>query len=275
VEQSIVIKKGNIMEEKKIKEIVKEKYGEIAKESSDCGCGCCCGSQTLEINMIGDSYDKIRGYVPDADLGLGCGVPTEYAGIRDGDTVLDLGSGAGNDVFIARSITGESGEVIGVDMTEAMIKKANENKEKLGYKNVEFRLGEIENLPIESETVDVVLSNCVLNLVPDKERAFSEIFRVLKPGAHLCISDVVIQGEMPEGLQKSAEMYTGCIAGALQQEQYINLIKERGFKNAEIVQTKEILLSRALLLKHMSPEEAKAGLNYNFGIYSITVKGKK
>ncbi|MHC1739452.1 MAG: arsenite methyltransferase [Ignavibacteriaceae bacterium] len=262
-------------EEKIIKEMVKEKYSEIAVSESGCGCGCSCGPELLDVNMIGDSYDKVEGHVEEADLGLGCGVPTEYADIKEGDVVLDLGSGAGNDVFIARSIVKERGRVIGVDMTEEMINKAKANNKKLGYENVEFKLGEIEALPIESNSADVVISNCVLNLVPDKGKAFSEIYRVMKPGAHFCISDVVIKGEMPMGLQKSAEMYAGCVAGALKQEEYISVIEKAGFKEVKIVKSKEINLPRALILKYLTAEEAKGGIDYNFGIFSITVNGYK
>ena len=262
-------------EDKVIKEIVKEKYSEIAVSQSGCGCGCSCGPELLDVNMIGDSYDKVEGHVEEADLGLGCGVPTEYADIKEGDVVLDLGSGAGNDVFIARSIVGESGRVIGIDMTEEMIKKANANNKKLGYENVEFKLGEIEALPLESNTADVVISNCVLNLVPDKAKAFSEIYRVLKPGAHFCISDVVIKGEMPVGVQKSAEMYAGCVSGALIQDEYLEIIAKSGFNDIKVIKSKEIRLPRALVLKYLTREEAEAGLDYEFGIFSITVKGNK
>jgi SAM-dependent methyltransferase len=187
-----------------LKNIVKEKYGQIAVlNNNNCGCGC---SKTVDYTVIQDDYDGIKGHVADADLGLGCGVPTEYAGIKEGDTVVDFGSGAGNDVFIARSITGETGKVIGIDFTPAMIQKANKNNEKLGYKNVEFKLGEIENIPLENSTADVVISNCVLNLVPDKIKAFSEIYRILKTGGHFCVSDIVLKGELPAELKKPAEL---------------------------------------------------------------------
>ncbi len=189
-----------------------------------------------------DEYNNLDGYVADADLGLGCGLPTEYAGIKKGDTVVDLGSGAGNDVFVARAIVGDEGKVIGLDMTEEMIEKANLNKAKLGFKNVEFHLGDIEQMPFENNIADVVVSNCVLNLVPDKRKAFSEIYRVLKPGAHFCVSDIVIKGELPAGLKKSAEMYAGCVAGALQQDDYLGIIKETGFRNVEVKKTKVIEL---------------------------------
>ena len=198
-----------------IKQVVKEKYSEIAVQKKQ-GCGCGCGSsKVVDYSIIGDDYSNIEGYVADADLGLGCGVPTEFAGIKKGDIVVDLGSGAGNDVFVSRAIVGDEGKVIGLDFTQEMIDKSNENKAKTGYKNVEFHLGEIESMPLEDNIVDVVVSNCVLNLVPDKKKAFSEIYRILKPGAHFCVSDIVIKGELNPELRKSATMYAGCVAGAL------------------------------------------------------------
>ena len=213
-----------------LKQVVKEKYGQIAKASKTSGCcgPTCCGDSENKIvgyTVMQDEYNHLEGYVAEADLGLGCGVPTEYAGIKKGDTVVDLGSGAGNDVFIARAIVEDEGKVIGLDMTEEMIEKANKNKEKLGYDNVEFKFGDIEAMPFENDLADVVVSNCVLNLVPDKHKAFSEIYRVLKPGAHFCVSDIVLKGELPAGVKKSAEMYAGCVAGALQQDEYLRIIK--------------------------------------------------
>jgi arsenite methyltransferase len=222
-----------------------------------------------------DEYDNLEGYFADADLGLGCGLPTEHAGIKKGDTVVDLGSGAGNDVFVARSIVGVEGKVIGLDMTEEMIEKANANKIKVGFKNVEFRLGEIESMPLENDTADVVISNCVLNLVPDKRKAFSEIYRILKPGAHFCVSDIVLKGELPEGLQKSAEMYAGCVAGAFQQDEYLGTIKETGFKNVEIKKTKVIELPDDVLKEYLNDSEIEKFKMDNVGIFSITVVGYK
>lgn len=225
--------------------------------------------------MIGDEYNNVVGHIQDADLGLGCGLPTESAGIKKGDTVVDLGSGAGNDVFIARSIVGDEGKVIGIDMTEDMINLANNNNRKLGFANVEFRLGEIENLPIENNSVDVVVSNCVLNLVPDKVKAFSEIYRILKPGAHFCISDVVVQGELNKELKRSAELYAGCVAGALQQSEYLKIISEAGFSKIEIKKSKKIELPEKLLALYLSKkgiDEFKKNIK---GIFSITVVGTK
>ena len=256
-----------------IKQVVKDKYGEIASKRKE-GCGCC-GTKIIDYTMFRDDYSKLDGYVAEADLGLGCGVPTEYAGLKKGDTVVDLGSGAGNDVFVARSVVGEEGKVIGLDFTQEMIDKANVNKLKTGHTNVEFKLGEIENLPLESNTSDVVISNCVLNLVPDKRKAFKEIYRILKPGAHFCVSDIVLKGELPAGLRKSAEMYAGCVAGALQQEEYLGIIKETGFENIEIKRTKVIELPDAVLKEYLSKSDIANFKKKNVGIFSITVVGYK
>jgi len=263
-----------------IKQVVKEKYGEIAKISKGSGCcgpvnSCCSDSQTVEFTMIGDEYKNMDGYVADADLGLGCGLPTEYAGIKKGDTVVDLGSGAGNDVFVARNLVGETGKVIGLDFTQEMIDKANINKVKVGYSNVGFHFGDIEQMPFENELADVVVSNCVLNLVPDKQKAFSEIYRILKPGAHFCVSDIVIQGEMTEELKKSAEMYAGCVSGALKQDEYIKTIEEAGFKNIEIKKTKRIDIPDELLSQYLSEPGLKDYKDNLKGIFSITVIGYK
>lgn len=264
-----------------LKQVVKEKYGEIAKVSKSSGCcgPTCCGgesnSKIVGYTVLQDEYDHLEGYVADANLGLGCGLPTEYAGINKGDVVVDLGSGAGNDVFVARAIVGDEGKVIGIDMTEEMIERANVNNVKLGYKNVEFKLGDIEQMPLENDLADVVVSNCVLNLVPDKQKAFSEIYRILKPGAHFCVSDIVIQGEMTSELKKSAEMYAGCVSGALKQEDYLSIIEDTGFKDIEIKKSKRIDLPDDLLGQFLSADginEYKKNLK---GIFSITVVGYK
>ena len=258
-----------------IKQVVKEKYGEIAsKTQQGCGCGCK-SSKIVGYTIMKDEYDQLEGYVANADLGLGCGVPTEYAGIKKGNTVVDLGSGAGNDVFVARSIVGDDGKVIGIDFTEEMINKANANKFLTGFQNVEFKLGEIENIPLENNTIDVVISNCVLNLVPDKRKAFSEIYRILKSDAHFCVSDIVLKGELPAGLTKSAEMYAGCVAGALQQDEYLGVIKETGFKDIEIKRTKVIELPDELLKDYLNNLEIEKFRNNKIGIFSITVVGYK
>lgn len=260
-----------------IKKVVKEKYGEIAVKNPG-GCGCGCNSDSNKIvgyTVMEDEYDNLEGYVADADLKLGCGLPTEFAGIKKGDTVIDLGSGAGNDVFVARAIAGDEGKVIGLDITEEMIQKANVNNAKIGYKNVEFRLGDIEQMPIDDNVADVVVSNCVLNLVPDKQKAFSEIFRIMKPGAHFCVSDIVIQGEMTEELKKSAEMYAGCVSGALKQEDYLGIIERTGFKNIEIKKSKIITLPEDLLSQFLSVEGIKDYKKNLKGIFSITVVAYK
>jgi len=263
--------------ESELKQIVKEKYGQIAKEESGCGCGCGCvpTESTADFSIMKDDYSNVEGYVREADLDLGCGLPTQYAGIKLGDTVVDLGSGAGNDVFIARSIVGDKGKVIGIDFTDEMIIKAEKNKRKLGYDNVEFKSGDIEEIPLDNQLADVVVSNCVLNLVPDKEKAFAEIYRILKPGAHFCVSDIVIKGKMTSNLQKSAELYAGCVSGAVQEEEYLRMIKDAGFKNVEIKKSKKIELPEDVLKLYLS-EEGLNEYNENLkGIISITVVGYK
>lgn len=259
--------------ENDMKNVVKKKYAEIAVNNTSCGCSS--KQKIVDYTMFQDDYSILEGYALEADLGLGCGVPTEHAGIKEGDLVLDLGCGAGNDVFVAHSKVGKTGKVIGIDMTEEMINKANKNKGKLGVENVEFKLGEIESLPIKQEVVDVVLSNCVLNLVPDKKTAFLEIYRVLKHGAHFCISDIVLVGELPNGLLRSAEMYAGCVSGAMQKDEYIGLIKEVGFRDIEIKSTKTIEIPDDLLKKYLSKEEIVNFRENNIGIFSITVVGYK
>lgn len=268
------------MNAQEAKDIVKEKYGQTAvnpNENDVCTAGCCntCPSELGEIVNISDSYNEIKGYEPSADLGLGCGIPTELAGIKEGDTVVDLGSGAGNDVFIARSLVGDKGKVIGLDMTKEMFNKANENRAKMGYYNVDFVLGDIEDMPIEDNSTDVIISNCVLNLVPDKVKAYSEVHRILKPKGHFSISDVVVKGEMTEGLKKSAELYAGCVSGAIEQENYLDIIKKAGFKNVEVKESKQIQLPEELLEQFLSEEDRSHIQNGNVGIFSITVVGYK
>jgi ubiquinone/menaquinone biosynthesis C-methylase UbiE len=260
--------------DKKVKEMVKDKYAELAVKSQSC----CCGGGSSKIvgyTIMMDEYDNQKGYVPEADLKLGCGMPTEYAGIKEGDTVVDLGSGAGNDVFVARALVGEKGSVIGIDFTPEMIAKAEKNNTKLGYNNVEFRLGEIEAIPLDNNSANVVVSNCVLNLVPDKEKAFKEMFRIIKSGGHFCVSDIVIRGNLPAELKKSAEMYAGCVAGAIQQDDYINLLKEVGFVNIEIKKTKTIDLPDEVLTKYLSADQIHEFRTSKVGIFSITVVGYK
>lgn len=260
------------------KTIVREKYGQIAKqsketnESSCCGSGCCSDEV---YNIMGDSYETLEGYNPDADLGLGCGLPTEFANIKKGDTVIDLGSGAGNDCFIARAITGEEGKVIGVDFTPEMIAKAKDNAARLGYSNVEFLFGDIENMPVDDNVADVVVSNCVLNLVPDKSKVFSEIHRVLKPGGHFSISDIVLKGELPESLRNDAVMYAGCVSGAVLKEEYLSLISQNGFENITIQKEKAIFLPDDILKNYLGDEELTEFRKGNTGIFSITVYADK
>jgi len=261
--------------EKEIKESVKEKYAEIAVKNSSCGCGCGESAKIVGYTVMQEEYNDQKGYVPEADLKLGCGMPTEYAGIKEGDTVVDLGSGAGNDIFVARAIIGDSGKAIGIDFTPEMIAKAERNKLKLGFINVEFKLGEIEAVPLNNNTADVVVSNCVLNLVPDKTKAFGEMHRIIKKGGHFCVSDIVIKGDLPVELKKSAEMYAGCVAGAIQLEDYIRLIKAAGFVNVDILKTKTINLPDQVLEQYLSDEKIREFRSSNLGIFSITVVGYK
>lgn len=264
--------------DKEIKEMVKQKYSEIAlqdkeiNQSSCCGSGCC---STEMYNIMSDDYSTLDGYNPDADLGLGCGLPTQFARIKKGDTVIDLGSGAGNDCFIARNETGEDGRVIGIDFTPAMIDKAKANARKLGFANVEFRQGDIENMPVSSNVSDVIVSNCVLNLVPDKDKVFKEIFRVLKQGGHFSISDVVLIGNLPEALRKDAEMYAGCVAGAIQKGDYLELIKANGFSNITIQKEKAINVPDDILKNYLNENELNSFKSGNTGIFSITVYAEK
>jgi len=262
---------------KDIKNLVQEKYGIIAEQSKETNESSCCGTNccdTVDYAVFADDYSNLDGYNKDADLGLGCGLPTEFAKIEKGNTVVDLGSGAGNDCFVARAITGESGRVIGLDFTDNMLNKARENAAKYGFKNVEFVKGDIENMPITDSTADVVVSNCVLNLIPDKDKAFSETFRILKPGGHFSISDVVIEGEMPEGLQQDAEMYAGCVSGAIQKSEYLNKVRTAGFVNLEIQKEKRIDLPDEILKKYL-PDDKISDLRENLGIFSITLYAEK
>ncbi len=265
-----------------LRRIVREKYGEIAEQNeTEVTTSCCtstkssCCGKDSDITDFSEDYSKLKGYNPDADLGLGCGLPTEFAKIKEGDTVVDLGSGAGNDCFVARSIVGESGKVIGVDMTPKMVERARINAEKLGFNNVEFRLGEIENLPVQSDTVDVVVSNCVLNLVPDKKQALEETYRILKKGGHFSVSDIVTYSDIPEGLREEAALYAGCVSGALIKEDYLQLIKEAGFTNITIQKERKNELPDEMLAKYMSQEEVKNFKKEFAGIASITVYGEK
>jgi arsenite methyltransferase len=261
-----------------IKEMVRQKYSEIATQEKSSNVVSCCGPVgcTTEIcNIMSDNYENLEGYHPDADLGLGCGLPTEFAKIKTGDIVLDLGSGAGNDAFVARNITGSSGKVIGVDFTETMIQKARINAEKLNLHNVEFRYGDIENLPVSDESIDVVVSNCVLNLVPNKNQAIKEIFRVLKKGGHFSISDIVLTGQLPGGLQTAAEMYAGCVSGALPKDVYLDIFRHCGFANITIQKEKAIVIPDDILKNYLDADQLiEYKINKNI-IYSVTVYAEK
>src|SRR5690606_33482217 len=241
-------------------------------QSSCCGPVCC---STEVHNIMSDDYRALDGYNPDADLGLGCGLPTQFAKIKKGDTVIDLGSGAGNDCFIARNETGEDGRVIGIDFTPAMIEKAKANAQKLGFYNVEFRQGDIEKMPVTANVADVIVSNCVLNLVPNKQAVFAEIFRVLKPGGHFSISDIVVTGTLPEQIQSAAEMYAGCVAGAINKEQYLNYISEAGFENITIQKDKAIIVPDDILKNYLNDEEIALYKSNATIIRSITVYAEK
>lgn len=261
-----------------IKTLVREKYAEIANQDPSLNAASCCGvggCSTIDYSIFADDYTNTAGYVASADLKLGCGMPVGFAKIRQGDTVVDLGSGAGNDCFVARAQTGPEGTVIGVDMTPAMINKAIENAEKHGLSNVKFRLGEIEDLPMAANKADVVISNCVLNLVPNKEKAFAEVYRVLKPGGHFAISDVVLKGELPENIRKAGEMYAGCVSGAIQKRDYLGIVHDLGFQQVSVLEEKVIALPDEILSEYLSPDQIKAFRASNTGIFSITVYAEK
>ncbi|MGN7720598.1 arsenite methyltransferase [Chitinophaga sp. 22620] len=261
-----------------LKEIVKLKYSEIALQSKEENAASCCGAggcSTEVYNIMTDDYTGMEGYNPDADLGLGCGLPTQFAKISQGDVVIDLGSGAGNDCFIARAMTGETGKVIGIDFTPAMIEKARANAEKLGYHNVEFRQGDIEKMPVSANVADVIVSNCVLNLVPDKEAVIKEIYRVLKPGGHFSISDIVLEGELPANIHEAAEMYAGCVSGAIQKNAYLGFIGQTGFENITVQKEKKITVPDDILEKYLDAQELEAFKHGSTGIYSITVYAEK
>ncbi len=292
------MKKTENKNPKNLKGIVQERYAAIAAQSGIqsgcCGTECCteaevatvekkevqsedacCDSDCCTDALMAEDYKSLEGYVSDADLGLGCGLPTEFAQIKPGNTVIDLGSGAGNDAFVARAVVGEEGKVLGIDFTEKMVEKARKNADKLGFKNVEFRLGDIEDIPVRDNFADVVVSNCVMNLVPNKELAFTETYRVLKPGGHFSISDIVIKGELPKALQQDAEMYAGCVAGAVPKEEYLQIIEKADFQQIEIQKERKISLPESLLEKYLSAEEIAQFQSGETGIFSITVYAVK
>lgn len=261
-----------------IKEMVREKYGQIALQDPSLNAASCCGvdgCSTIDYSIFSEDYSQIEGYLAEADLQLGCGMPVEHAAIKKGNTVVDLGSGAGNDAFVARALTGPEGEVIGIDMTEQMIEKARENAKKIGLDKVSFRLGEIEDLPLAGNRADVVISNCVLNLVPDKKQAFAEVFRVLRPGGHFSISDVVLKGDLPEDLRNAAEMYAGCVSGAIQKNDYLGIVHEQGFSKVTVQAEKEIQIPDEILANYLDEAQLAAFKASNVGIFSITVFGEK
>ena len=263
----------------RLKDLVRSKYNQIAQQSKEQNQSSCCGStgccDNMDYTIMSDDYTELEGYNKDADLGLGCGLPTEFAEISEGDTVIDLGSGAGNDAFVARSIVGENGKVLGLDFAGAMLTKAKNNAKKLGFENVEFVRGDIEEMPFEKNLADVIVSNCVLNLVPDKKIAFSEMYRVLKPGGHFCVSDIVLSGDLPNALLKDAEMYAGCVSGAIQKQDYLDIVNETGFKDIQIRKEKEIDLPDEILVNYLSTDELNKFKNGETGIFSITVFAKK
>lgn len=265
-----------MINEEALKTVVREKYAEIALQDKTSNASSCCGSGPCgTYTIMSDAYDHLNGYHADADLGLGCGLPTEFAHIQPGDTVVDLGSGAGNDCFVARAETGPGGKVIGIDFTTAMINLARKNADRLGYNNVEFREGDIETIPVGDASADVVVSNCVLNLVPNKVNVFQDIFRVLRPGGHFSISDVVLVGNLPEKLRDTAEMYAGCVSGAIQMEDYLQTIHQAGFQNVTVQKQKPILIPDEILLEYLSAVELASFVDSKTGIFSITVYAEK
>jgi SAM-dependent methyltransferase len=265
--------------ETQLKELVRDTYTTVADQSREVNAASCCGSGCCspldDAAIMADDYSNLAGYVPDADLGLGCGLPTQFAQIKPGDTVVDLGSGAGNDCFVARHETGPTGKVIGIDFTPAMIHRARRNADTLGFNNVEFREGDIEQMPVADNIADVVVSNCVLNLVPNKARVLAEIARILKPGGHFSISDIVLQGDLPAGLRQAAELYAGCVSGAIQHEEYLRLIQEAGFVQITIQKSKPINLPDSLLANYLSEAEIARYRQGGVGIVSVTVYAEK
>lgn len=264
--------------QEQVKDLVRQKYSEIALQDKETNQSSCCGAggcSTEVYNIMADDYNELEGYNPDADLGLGCGLPTQFAKIKEGDVVIDLGSGAGNDAFVARHETGETGKVIGIDFTPAMIERARINNEVRGFNNIEFRQGDIEKMPVTANTADVIVSNCVLNLVPNKNEVFKDIFRVLKPGGHFSISDIVLEGELPKQIKEAAEMYAGCVAGAIQKHLYLELIERNGFTNLTIQKDKAIVIPDDILSNYLSAEQISDFKQSGTGIRSITVYAEK
>ena len=263
--------------EEQIKETVKQKYGEIALQSKETNASSCCGSgccSTETYTIMSEDYNRLDGYNADAELGLGCGLPTQFARIKKGDTVIDLGSGAGNDCFVARAETGETGRVIGIDFTPAMIEKARINATTRGFNNVEFHKGDIENMPLAANLADVVVSNCVLNLVPNKQAVFKEIYRVLKAGGHFSTSDIVLMSELPERLKSAVEMYAGCVAGASNKKEYLEHIEQAGFQNIALQKERSVTIPDDILGNYLTKEELERYKTDPI-IWSITVYAEK
>lgn len=223
-----------------MKEFVKKVYGDIARNKKSC----CCASDSVDVSKkVGYTKDDLSSIPDEANMGLGCGNPVALASLKEGEVVVDLGCGGGIDVFLAARRVGDKGRVIGIDMTKDMIEKATANAKKAGLNNVEFRLGEIEDLPLDDNICDCIISNCVINLSEDKQKVFSEAFRVLKPGGRLMVSDMVLVADLPENVLKSAELYAGCIAGALRQEEYLAKIAKAGFKNVKVIKEDPVSIS--------------------------------
>ena len=228
------------MKDDDIRKTVRENYGKIAVQQTSCcgpASGCCCNSGTNDdiSKAIGYSDEELRAVPEGANLGLGCGNPTALASLKEGEVVVDLGSGGGFDCFLAAEKVGETGKVIGIDMTAEMLETARENARNGEYRNVEFRLGEIENLPVADNSADVIISNCVINLSPDKKRVFNEAFRVLKPGGRIMVSDIVLEKKLPDAIMNSIEAYVGCIAGAMLKEEYLKTVKSAGLEHVNVI----------------------------------------
>ena len=264
-----------------MKDFIKKIYGSIAKKKKTCCAPACCSSKNGSVSeKIGYTKKELDSIPGDADMGLGCGNPVALASLEESETVVDLGAGGGIDAFLAAKRVGENGKVIGIDMTEEMLKKARENAEKGGFKNVEFKLGDIEEIPLESNIADCIISNCVINLAQDKQKVFNEAFRVLRSGGRLMVSDMVLVGELPGHIVKSAEMYAGCIAGALKKEDYLNKMKRAGFKNIDIIKEDPVRLSDYIggdkvisdIARSMSDKEIE---NIDKAVISIKISAKK
>ena len=270
-----------MFQEDNLKKSIQEKFAVIVDQAENvedeeaCGCGSGCGCGSSASATLSEDYTDTAGYHPFADLGLGCGMPVEYARIKSGDTVLDLGSGAGNDCFVARELVGSQGKVIGVDITDRMIGKARKNAELAGYNNVEFRAGDIEDLPVSDKTAHVILSNCSLNLVPDKARAIREAYRALKHHGQLCVSDIFTKGDFPKGLKMDADMYYGCMAGTLTLEEGLKMLGECGFEEITVHNIRKIELPDAMLHYYLPPEQAKEFREGEPGMYAVTLSAAK